>query len=45
MKQSKDHAVGGTQAEILLASLPQKAGSEVKPQMFSQVLENEIPPH
>lgn len=29
-KQSKEHAIEGTQAEILSALLPQKAGSEVK---------------
>ena len=44
-KQSKEHAVGGTQAEILSALLPKKAGSEVKGEKSSQVLENEIPPH
>ena len=44
-KQSKEHAVGGTQAEILSALLPKKAGSEEKGEKSSQVLENEIPPH
>lgn len=44
-KQSKEHAVGGTQAEILLALLPQEAGSEVEGEKCSQVLENETPPH
>lgn len=43
--QCKEHAVGGTQAEILSALLPQKAGSEVKEKRSSQVLENEIPPY
>lgn len=35
----------GEHRQILLALLPQKAGSEVKGEESSQVLENAIPPH
>lgn len=41
----KNVLLGGTQTEILLALLSQKAGSEEKWEKSSQILENETPLH